>query len=84
MRLKRLQLHSGLGVLRNACERGPSSSSVAGWVHVRLGFGLCIAVPVTADLINLMTARSNGFSSHYSEAEGQRKLCIVYRDSNLL
>jgi hypothetical protein len=25
-----------------------------------------VVVPVTTDLINLMTARSNGFSNHYT------------------
>jgi hypothetical protein len=36
---------------------------------------LCVAVPVTADLINLMTVRSNGFRSHYT---GWRAKAILY------
>lgn len=50
----------------------------------KMGIGLCAVVPVTADLINLMTARSNGFGSHYTHTEGQRRLYRVCPDSNLL
>jgi hypothetical protein len=33
-----------------------------------------VVVPVTADLINLMTFHSNGFGKHYTSVEGQRLL----------
>jgi hypothetical protein len=53
-----------VGMLRNANVLDGAKCCREGAGEV--GFRLCVAVPVTADLINLMTVRSNGFRSHYT------------------